>query len=151
MRRTIRASAPVGTRSTNTRTPTSPAITRVWGELDFSAYEPRTTGRYPYGRDLYGGDDIADLVARVRASIPDARVTVDHVASVPYLGAAKDIAIRWAIAGVHSADGWFGAASGLPVYILGITQLRVLGERIISDLTLWDDFAVRRMIEGGRG
>ena len=113
-------------------------------------YDFRVGSRLPYGRDGYGPEDIEEVVGPLLAALPDARITVDHVADIPYLGEARDVAVRWALAGHHTEDGWFGKASGLPVFIHGISQFRIINGRIREEVTLWDDFAVRRMIEGAR-
>ena len=113
-------------------------------------YDFRVGARFPWGRDLYGPDDVGDVIRAVKTAMPDLRVCVDHVCAVPYLGGAVDVAVRWSLAGHHTGDGWLGDATGLPVYILGISQFRVIRGRIREEVTVWDDFAVRRMIEAGR-
>jgi len=71
------------------------------------------------------------------------------VADIPYLENTRDIAVRWSLAGTHSGDGFY-EATGANVYIMGVSQLRVMNGRIREEVTIWDDVAVRRMIEGVR-
>jgi predicted ester cyclase len=102
------------------------------------------------GRDLYGTLEYREYLASFFAAIPDLKATVDHVACIPYLGDAVDIAVRWSIAGNHGGDGMFGPASGAPIYILGASHWRVINGRIREEWTVFDELAVLRQIETHR-
>ncbi|MEL7488699.1 MAG: ester cyclase, partial [Pseudomonadota bacterium] len=99
------------------------------------------------GRDLYGTVEYGEYLSAFLKAIPDLAVTVDHTASIPYLGDAKDIAVRWSMAGTHRGDGMFGDASDAPIYILGVSHWRVMNGRIREEWTVFDELAVRRQIE----
>lgn len=113
-------------------------------------YDFRAVGYYPNNRQFYGPNEFSEFLAGFFAAIPDAQLQVDHVADVPYLGEARDISVRWSLAGNHTGDGMYGPASGAPVYIIGVTQWRVINGQIHTDWTVWDDIAVRRQIEEAR-
>jgi len=110
-------------------------------------YDFRVSGLYPGDRDFYGHDELGVFWGELFKSLPDARFRLEHVADIPYLGTARDIAVRWSLAGHHTGEGLYGTPSGAPVYILGVTHWRVMNGRIREEVTVWDDVAVRRQIE----
>ncbi len=115
-----------------------------------NAFDFRIGAHLPSGRDLYGTLEYKEYLGALFAAVPDLASTVDHVACIPYLGDAKDIAVRWSIAGTHNGDGLFGSASGAPIYILGATHWRVINGRVREEWTVYDGLAVHRQIETHR-
>lgn len=113
-------------------------------------YDFRVGAKYPGDRNFYGHDQVWEFLSGVFAAIPDAQMKIEHVADIPYLGDAKDVAVRWSLAGTHSGDGFYGAATGANIYIMGVSHFRLVKGRIREEVTIWDDVAVRRMIEGVR-
>ncbi|MEM0984945.1 MAG: ester cyclase [Pseudomonadota bacterium] len=126
----------------------------IWQEQDWTQvhrlYDYRADATYPGAAALYGPDQIEQWFAPVHAAISDKRVAIEHIAEIPYLGEARDVAIRWSVAGTHSGDGRYGAATGASVYILGVSQFRIMNGRIREEVTIWDDIALRRQIETAR-
>jgi predicted ester cyclase len=113
-------------------------------------YDFRVSGLYPGDRDFYGHDELGAFWESLFKSLPDAKFRLEHIADIPYLGAARDIAVRWSLAGHHTGEGLYGAPTGAPVYILGVTHWRVINGRIREEVTVWDDVAMRRQIETAR-
>lgn len=110
-------------------------------------YDFRVSGLYPGKLDFYGHDELGAFWKGLFAAIPDAKFRLEHVADIPYLGEAKDIAVRWSLAGHHTGGGLYGEPTGAPVYIMGVSHWRIMNGRIREDVTVWDDVAVRRQIE----
>ncbi|MGB0907524.1 MAG: ester cyclase [Maricaulaceae bacterium] len=113
-------------------------------------YDFRVSGLYPGDRDFYGHDELGAFWAEFFTALPDARIRVEHVADIPYLGEARDMAVRWSLAGHHTGEGLYGEPTGAPVYIKGVSHWRIMNGRIRQDVTVWDDVAVRRQIETAR-
>ncbi|MEL6361414.1 MAG: ester cyclase [Pseudomonadota bacterium] len=130
------------------------AIQSLWNqkqtELIPDIYDFRVGANLTANRELYGALEIKEYLQALSSALPNLVATVDHVACVPYLGNAVDIAVRWSIAGTHEGDGLFGAASGAPVYILGASHWRVINGRIRDEWTVFDELAVLRQIETHR-
>ncbi len=126
----------------------------IWNRKNLDAlpqlYDFRVGAHLTGGRDLYGTLEMREYLNAFFAAAPDVVASVDHVAWIPYLGEAKDIAVRWSLAGAHSGDGLFGPASGAPIYILGASHWRVINGRIREEWTVFDDLAVLRQIETHR-
>lgn len=123
-------------------------IAATWAQKpDLSEhYFDRAHGLYPYGEDLYGRRQIADVIAAMFHAFPDLQIQVNHVAAVPYLEGGQDIAVRLSMAGTHKGDGPYGKASGAPIYIMAACHWRVIHGRIHQEWMVWDDLAVRRQI-----
>ena len=101
---------------------------------------------YPGGSYLYGPDQVADWQDSIREAIPDARLHIDHIAEVPYLGDARDVAVRWSLSGHHYGGGRYGAATGVPLHILAVSHFRIMNGRVREEVTIWDDLAVLRQV-----
>ena len=111
-------------------------------------YSPAAHWAGPGGRRLFGWGEVTGWFTGLIGSFGDARLTVDHVAAVAIEGGV-DIAVRWSLAGTHDGGALYGAASGRPVYILGVTHWRVVRGLIVDDVTVFDEVALLRQIEGG--
>lgn len=126
----------------------------IWNKKNTNAlpenYDFRVRADLTANRNLYGTVEYEEYLDAFFKAVPDLVATVDHVACIPYLGEAKDIAVRWSIAGTHTGDGLFGAASGAPVYILGASHWRVINGRIREEWTVFDELAVLRQLETHR-
>ena len=101
---------------------------------------------YPGGEYLYGPDQISEWQHGLRKSIPNGRLRIDHIAEVPYLGDARDVAIRWSLSGHHKGNGRYGNATGAPLHILAVSHFRVINGRVREEVTIWDDLAVMRQV-----
>ena len=76
----------------------------------------------------------------VRA-LPNPRVEIEHLVSVPRPGRAAAGAMRWRWRAHHLGDGRYGPPTGRPVDILGITHLELEGAQIVREWVLIDDVA----------
>lgn len=130
------------------------ALSALWHTRDWETakdlYDFRVEATYPGAARLYGPDQIESWFAPLHAALSDTQVAIEHVAEIPYLGEARDVAIRWSVVGTHSGDGRYGPATGAPTYILGVSHYRVMKGRIREEVTIWDDIAVRRQVETAR-
>ncbi|MFN3214248.1 MAG: ester cyclase [Henriciella sp.] len=115
-----------------------------------SHYDFRADAQYPGDVSLYGPDQIATWCAELLKAFPDLKIAIDHVAEIPYLGEARDVSVRWTATGTHEGAGRYGAPSNAPIYILGVTQFRVMNGRVRQQVTIWDDIALRRQIATAR-
>jgi predicted ester cyclase len=114
------------------------------GDREFiaSAYAPYCVLHRAPVRIISGRDALLRHYAEWRGAFPGVRLSLDHVCSQPFNRRGTQLAARWSIAGLHK--GPFGplAASGRPLYAVGVTHWRVLNERIISEWTVFDEIAM---------
>lgn len=113
-------------------------------------YDYRIGFEGPSGRNLYGIADLRGYFKSFLTMMPDLKVTVDHVADIPYLGGARDIAVRWSLAGTHTGEGSYGAPTGKSIYIMGSSHWRVINGRIRNEWAVFDELAVLRQVHHNR-
>ena len=112
------------------------------------AYCPSAHWAGPGNRRLFGWGEITGWYTALIGSFGDARLRIDHVASVDSERGTM-IAVRWSLAGTHDGSALYGAPSGEPVYILAVTHWLVRGGKIVDEVTIFDEVALMRQIEGG--
>ncbi len=107
-------------------------------------YSPAAHWGGPGGRRLFGWGEIAGWFTGLIGSFGDARLSVDHVASV-----GDEIAVRWSLTGTHDGGALYGAATGEAIYILAVTHWKVACGVIVDEVTVFDEVALMRQMEGG--
>ncbi len=112
------------------------------------AFCPAAHWAGPGNRRLFGWGEITGWYIALIGSFGDARIRVDHVASVDGERGTM-IAVRWSLAGTHDGSALYGAPSGEAVYILAVTHWLVRDGKIVDDVTIFDEVALLRQIEGG--
>lgn len=92
-----------------------------------------------------------DLLSLV-APFPSARFSVRDVQtnhSERYAGLR--VAVMWTMHGTYHGTPAFGPATGAPVDLLGVSQFLVQGGRIVREVRVFDEIALRAQINGTRG
>ncbi len=107
-------------------------------------YSPAAQWQGPGGRRLFGWGEIAGWFTALIGSFGDARLSVNHVASV-----GDEIAVRWSLTGTHDGGALYGAATGEAIYILAVTHWKVACGVIVDEVTVFDEVALMRQMEGG--
>lgn len=93
--------------------------------------------------ELYSGrDSIKAHYAQLRQAISGCNVSIDHAARQPVDRDGLRIAVRWRAAGAHTGDYLGIPATGRPVFVLGSTHWRIVGERIAMEWTVFDRVGV---------
>ena len=108
------------------------------------AYSPAAHWAGPSGRRLFGWGEIAGWFTALIGSFGDARISIQHVAAVDYM-----IAVRWELAGTHDGGALYNAATNEPIYILAVTHWRIAHGVIVDEVTVFDEVALMRQMEGG--
>ena len=85
------------------------------------------------------------------SSVPDASFSVDHLIGRDDPGRPLRAAARWSVQGTHAGAGAFGAPSGAPIYIMGISHAEVIDARITREWVLIDELAIHRQIRLFKG
>ena len=108
------------------------------------AYSPAAHWSGPGGRRLFGWGEITGWFTALVGSFGDARISIQHVAAVDHM-----IAARWELSGTHDGGALYGAATGEPIYILAVTHWRIAHNVIVDEVTVFDEVALMRQMEGG--
>ena len=109
-----------------------------------AAYSPAAHWAGPGGRRLFGWGEITGWFTALIGSFGDTRIAIQHVAAVGDM-----IAVRWELVGTHDGGALYGPASGEPVYILAVTHWRIAHNVIVDEVTVFDEVALMRQMEGG--
>ena len=89
-----------------------------------------------------GGAAILDHYMDLSGAFGNPRVSLDHVACQPFGNGGWDIAARWTLAGEHAGTFCGLAATGKPVFVLGVSHWRLAAQRIAAEWTVFDQLAV---------
>ena len=93
--------------------------------------------------ELYSGrGSIKAHYAQLRQAISGCNVSIDHVVLQPVDHDGLRIAVRWCAAGAQTGDYLGIPATGRPVFVLGSTHWRIVGERIAMEWTVFDQLGV---------
>ena len=108
------------------------------------AYSPAAHWHGPGGRRLFGWGEITGWFTAIIGSFGDAKISVQHVAAVDGM-----IAVRWELTGTHDGAALYGKPTGESCYILAVTHWRIEGGLIADEVTVFDEVALMRQMEGG--
>jgi predicted ester cyclase len=108
------------------------------------AYSPTAHWQGPGGRRLFGWGEITGWYTALIGSFGDARLHIQHVAAVDDM-----IAVRWELSGTHDGPALYGTPSGEAAYILAVTHWRLVDGVIVDEVTVFDEVALLRQLEGG--
>ena len=76
------------------------------------------------------------------AALQTTHFEVEHLVADERAGRATSIAMRWRVRATHSGAGRYGAATGRPVEVLGISHADVEQGRVMREWVLIDDVAL---------
>jgi predicted ester cyclase len=99
-------------------------------------------------RTIYGLGDYRAYVLAFVAAFPDLRMNADHVYWVGDEREGFRVATRWTLIGTHDGPGVYGAPTGKPVRVMGITHHLIEGGRFVKEWTVFDELALLKQIRG---
>lgn len=85
---------------------------------------------------------IGEHYAALRTAFDCSAASVDHIAVRSAGDNAVHVASRWAVCATHSGDYLGAAATGKPVFIMGVTHRRIIDGRIAVEWTVFDSLGV---------
>lgn len=74
-------------------------------------------------------------------ALPNPKVEIEHLVSMPRPGRATAVAMRWRYRAVHEGPGRYGSPTGRTVEILGITHLEIEAGLVVREWVLVDEVA----------
>jgi hypothetical protein len=83
---------------------------------------------------------------RLRGAFPSARFEVHHAIGREDPGQPYRAAVRWSLTGRHDGFGAFGAPTGAPVHVMGITHAEWGPWGLRREFTLFDEIAIWKQI-----
>lgn len=124
-------------------------LTRIMA-ADFAAipatYDRAAQLEYPGGLTGHGPAEADRFWMSLRAAFPDAAFTIHHTIGRDDPMMPPRAAVRWSLWGTHAGWGAFGAPTGAPVHVLGITHVEWGPWGLRREYTLIDETAVWKQI-----
>lgn len=109
-------------------------------------YHPNAICHTTCGRHLYGSSEYTGLVLSMLAALPDAKLTVDHFYAMGNEKEGYKTMTRWSLNGTHKGPGIYGAPTGKPVYLMGISHNIVKDNTIMEEWTYFDEVSLLKQI-----
>ena len=110
-------------------------------------YHPGCSLFLPGGICDYGQDAADAFFMGYAASFPGASFQAQRVSVNDEPGLPLRVAVRWTLQGEHKGQGRFGAPSGAPISILGISHANFYKGMLLDEWTLIDEISILAQIE----
>ena len=127
----------------------------LWGVKDLSAvrtlYFQGAAMAVPGGETLYGHVDIDRFYLGYLAAFPDAVFTVESATVNQDPGRPTRIALRWSLRATHAGFGHFGAPTGAPVFVMGLSHAEIVDGQVRYEWVVTDEVAIWKQIIAHRG
>lgn len=114
-------------------------------------FSPAVEVSWPTSRHGFGGGYWIGCVMQICAALSNLLIKIDHWAARPLPNGDIAVAVRWTLTGHHTGSGVWGKPSGRTILMLNISHVRMRGDKILEDITVFDELAVLRQISGGLG
>ena len=128
------------------------SLNEVWNWRRFDAiardYAPNYLCHTSSDRRIYGTGDYKAYVLAFIAAFPDARMDVDHLYWVGDEREGYRVATRWTLLGTHEGPSAYGAPTGRPVEVMGVSHHLVKGGRFVKEWTVFDELALLKQLRG---
>ena len=109
-------------------------------------YDRAVQTAYPGGETGVSHDAVDSFWMGLRAALPDATFSIDHVIGREDSLMPPRAAVRWSLTGKHSGWGCFGQPTGADIYVLGISHAEFGPWGLRREYTLFDETAVWKQI-----
>jgi len=110
------------------------------------AYVPQMNFRGSTNRVYYGRGEYQSFVLSWMAMFPDLALQVDDIYWMGNDEEGYMTSVRWSITGTHLGYGLYGAPTGRPINMWGITQHEIRNGKITQEWMLFNEFAVMQQI-----
>jgi predicted ester cyclase len=128
------------------------SLNEVWNWRRFDRiaedYAPNYLCYTSSDRRIYGTGDYKAYVLAFIAAFPDARMDVDHLYWIGDERGGYRVATRWTLLGTHEGSSVYGAPTGRPVEVMGVTHHLVRDGRFVKEWTVFDELALLKQLRG---
>jgi predicted ester cyclase len=93
-------------------------------------------------RELYGRAALAYFINCMLAMFPDGAIEIDHLAALGDDQKGYRVAVRWTFQGTHDGHGVYGAPTGKPVQVMGISHHHIKDGHYVQEWTVFDEIAL---------
>ena len=100
----------------------------------------------PSGETGHGWADADAFWLELRSAFPDAEFRIHHRIGRSDEGMAPRAALRWSLDGTHDGWGAFGAPTGAPVHVMGLSHAEFSPWGLRREYVLYDETAIWKQI-----
>ncbi|MCY4134983.1 MAG: ester cyclase [bacterium] len=100
----------------------------------------------PGGEVGHGWGDADAFWLGLRSALPDASFRIHHQIGRSDTGMAPRAALRWSLDGTHDGWGAFGAPSGAPIHVMGLSHAEFGPWGLRREYVLYDETAIWKQI-----
>lgn len=100
------------------------------------------------GQELIGTRHLKTFLTHFYGGLDNADFVVEHTQSTPSNAGDNEtfVHVRWSITATHGQSHMYGPGTGCPLYVMGISQYRVVDGRICEEWIIYDEVAVWKQI-----
>lgn len=130
------------------------SLTRIM-DMDFThirtAYDRAMIGEYAGAKTLISAEECTKFWVGLRSSFPSATFKIHHQIGMDGGMMPPRAALRWSLDGIHDGWGSFGAPTGAPVHIMGMSHAEFGpfgpdGVGLRREFALYDEIAIWKQI-----
>ena len=125
-------------------------VEEVWNQGDLSVIDelcvPDVIRRVPpsIGSDTYSAEEMKQSIISWHEAFPDAKITVNKWGII---ASTNQVVVRWRFDGTHKGEYMGIRATGKKVRNSGISILRFVRGKIVSDHAMWDDLHMWKQLD----
>ena len=105
-------------------------------------YAENHIAHLPDDRELHGRTAIGYFINCMLAMFPDGAMEIDHFAALGNDQEGYRVATRWTFQGTHQGHGVYGAPTGKPIRITGMSHHHIENGHYVQEWTLFDEVAL---------
>ncbi len=100
------------------------------------------------GREIIGSRHLKTFLTDIYGGLSNADLVIEHSQTTASNAGENEtfVHVRWSITATHETAHMFGTGTQAPLYIMGISQFRVIHNRICEEWILFDTLAIWKQI-----
>jgi predicted ester cyclase len=110
------------------------------------SYDRACSVAIPGGESCHGWKEVTAFWNGLLASLRDVKFTIAHLILREDDGQPARLAMRWCVTATHGGSGRYGAATGKPLHLLGISHAELRSGKILREWVLLDELAIWKQI-----
>ena len=101
------------------------------------------------GNRLCGTPNYKRFLTDLHGSLANSDFKIDHMQMMDSDAGENEkfVHCRWSLCGNHTTSRMFGAGTGTPLHVMGISQYRLVNGRIAEEWTVFDEVAIWKQIK----
>lgn len=94
------------------------------------------------GHEIYGRGDYKTFIIGLLATLPDAKLVIDHICHLGDDVRGFRVAVRWTLLGTNTGYSHYGDPTGKRVRVLGVSHFSLRGGKFVAEWMIFDELAL---------